>query len=55
MINTSVNRDTNTSLPKACNFEETNSYVVDATGASVTADSSVGLIKQYCEKLPSDE
>ncbi|GLT85624.1 hypothetical protein SLE2022_038100 [Rubroshorea leprosula] len=27
----------------------------NATGASVTADSSVGLIKQYCEKLLNDE
>ncbi|KAI3514025.1 hypothetical protein L1887_12341 [Cichorium endivia] len=48
-------RDPDTCIVKPCNFKETESYFVEATGASVTADSSVGLIHQYCSKLPGDK
>ncbi|ONK73697.1 uncharacterized protein A4U43_C04F34330 [Asparagus officinalis] len=34
--------------------EELNAYVVESTGATVTADSSISLIYKYCEKLPGD-
>ncbi|KAI3801548.1 hypothetical protein L1987_29656 [Smallanthus sonchifolius] len=47
-------RDPDTCVVKPCNFEETKSYHVEATGASVIADSSVSLIKRYCE-LPADK
>ncbi|GKV00034.1 hypothetical protein SLEP1_g12795 [Rubroshorea leprosula] len=36
-------------------FLETKSYVVDATGTSVTTDSSVDLTNQYCGKLPGND
>ncbi|XP_022754727.1 endoribonuclease Dicer homolog 3 isoform X2 [Durio zibethinus] len=55
MTNTAINRDPDLCLLKDCTFEETNVYVVDATGASVTADSAVSLMHQYCEKLPGDK
>ncbi|KAJ8750873.1 hypothetical protein K2173_016054 [Erythroxylum novogranatense] len=54
MTEMAVNRDPNLWTPKVCSNEETKSYVVDLTGASITADSSVSLIYQYCEKLPGD-
>ncbi|KAF3446126.1 hypothetical protein FNV43_RR11305 [Rhamnella rubrinervis] len=55
MIDTAMTRDPDASSLKACTFEGTDAYSVPATGASVTADSSVSLIHRYCEKLPSDK
>lgn len=55
MIDTAMSRDPDASSLKACTFEGTDAYSVPATGASVTADSSVSLIHRYCEKLPSDK
>lgn len=56
MTDTVVHRDPYVYKSKACTFEEEkNTYVVDATGASVTADSSVSLIYRYCDKLPHDK
>ncbi|XVE70817.1 hypothetical protein DITRI_Ditri10aG0101000 [Diplodiscus trichospermus] len=55
MTNTAMNRDPDLCLPKDRTFEETNAYMVDATRASITADSAVSLIHRYCEKLPGDK
>ncbi|XVF35247.1 hypothetical protein REPUB_Repub18cG0129200 [Reevesia pubescens] len=55
MTNTAINRDPDLCLLKDQTFEETNVYIVDATGASVTADSAVSLIHRYCQKLPGDK
>ncbi|XP_050220026.1 endoribonuclease Dicer homolog 3 isoform X2 [Mercurialis annua] len=54
VTNTAINRDPDVWTMKICIPEETKAYFVDATGASVTADSSVTLIQRYCSKLPSD-
>lgn len=55
MIDTATNRDPNTCVLKKCTSEVNSAYFVDATGASITADSSVSLIHRYCERLPSDK
>ncbi|XP_059641179.1 endoribonuclease Dicer homolog 3 [Cornus florida] len=55
MTDTAINRDPDAYILKSCNIEKTDSYYVDATGASVTADSSVSVIRQYCQKLPGDK
>ena len=44
MTDTTMNRDPNELVLKACTIEEVNTYHVDANGALVTADSSVNLI-----------
>ncbi|PRQ25534.1 putative ribonuclease III post-transcriptional gene silencing PAZ-Argonaute family [Rosa chinensis] len=54
MTDTSRNRDPDGCNLRACNFEDANAYYVEATGASITPDSSVSLIYRYCEKLPGD-
>lgn len=54
MIDTAMSRDPDAGSLKPCNFKGTDAYSVHATGALVTADSSVSLIHRYCEKLPSD-
>lgn len=55
MLDTATNRDPDACIIKPCNIKDIDSYVVDVTGASVTADSSVSLIHRYCEKLPGDK
>ncbi|KAJ0977945.1 hypothetical protein J5N97_013419 [Dioscorea zingiberensis] len=55
VIDTALNRD-----PYACNSkvnydEKIDSYHVESTGATLTADSSISLIYKYCEKLPRDK
>lgn len=55
MTDTATNRDPDGYTLKAYTIEEMDSYFVDSTGASVTADSSVSLIHRYCEKLPGDK
>ncbi|GAB2250760.1 hypothetical protein Droror1_Dr00017010 [Drosera rotundifolia] len=55
MSETAVNRDPDGCILRGCNSRETGAYYVDSTGASVTADSSVSLVHQYCEKLPRDK
>lgn len=52
MNDASAKREPDATPPKACSFEETNSFVVDSTGASITADSSVSLINRYSQKFP---
>ncbi|CAK7352744.1 unnamed protein product [Dovyalis caffra] len=54
MTDTAINRDPDIWTLKACASEATKAYVVDVTGASVTADSSVSLIHRYCQQLPGD-
>ncbi|KAL5559568.1 hypothetical protein UlMin_035779 [Ulmus minor] len=55
MIDTTTSRDPDSFVPKACTSEVSNTYFVEVTGASVTADSSVSLINQYCQQLPKDK
>ncbi|GMN63272.1 hypothetical protein TIFTF001_032343 [Ficus carica] len=55
MIDIVTDRNPNTFTPKACTSNVKNTYFVDATAASITADSSVGLIHRYCERLPGDK
>lgn len=55
MTDSATNRDPETCVLKVCTTEERNAYTVDATGASVTADSSVSLVQKYCEMLPGDK
>ncbi|KAF8036139.1 hypothetical protein BT93_C1979 [Corymbia citriodora subsp. variegata] len=55
MTDTAINRDPFESNVKSCTFEEMDTYFVDITGASITADSSISLIHRYCEKLPHDK
>ncbi|KAL6216878.1 hypothetical protein ACLB2K_010096 [Fragaria x ananassa] len=55
MTNTALNRDPEEIVLKPCTLDEISEYIVDATGASVTADSSVRLIHKYCDTLPRDK
>lgn len=55
MTNTALSRDPDVSVSKLCFEEDTNSYFVESTGATVTLDSSINLIQKYCEKLPGDK
>lgn len=55
MRDTALNREEDASILKPCKTKYINTYVVALTGASVTADSSVGVIYRYCEKLPHDK
>ncbi|XP_062101177.1 endoribonuclease Dicer homolog 3 [Humulus lupulus] len=55
VIDTATNRDPNMCIVKPCASEVAPAYHVDATGASITADSSVSLIHRYCERLPGDK
>lgn len=54
MNDAAVSKDHESNL-RAFTVRKTESYCVDSTGASVTLDSSVSLINQYCEKLPRDK
>jgi endoribonuclease Dicer len=55
MMNTTINRGPDSSVMKACIRKDTDTYYVEATGASATADSSVDVIHRYCGKLPGDK
>lgn len=55
MTNTAINRDPDSYFIKPCTMKERDTYTVEGTGASVTLDSSVTLIHQYCQKLPGDK
>ncbi|XP_028790121.1 endoribonuclease Dicer homolog 3a [Neltuma alba] len=54
MTDDSLNSGFSIFTPRACTVEEAITYSVDSTGASVTSDSSVTLIHQYCGKLKGD-
>lgn len=55
MTDAAMSRDLDACVLKPFSLMETDCYIVEATGASVTADSSVGLVYQYCKKLPGDK
>lgn len=55
MVRTALNRDSEDLLPAFFPIGEINEYRVGTTGAKVTADSSVNVIVQYCDKLPKDK
>lgn len=55
VTDTAIKRDPDVCVVKPCLVKETNVYYVEATGASVTADSSVSLLNKYCEMLPGDK
>lgn len=55
MTDAAMSRDPDACILKPFSIVETDCYIVETTGASVTADSSVGLIYQYCKKLPGDK
>uniref|UniRef100_A0ACD5XC55 Uncharacterized protein n=1 Tax=Avena sativa TaxID=4498 RepID=A0ACD5XC55_AVESA len=55
MVETALNRDSEDLLPDFLSTQERNEYLVGTTGAKVTADSSIGVIVQYCNKLPKDK
>ncbi|CAM0884261.1 unnamed protein product [Alopecurus aequalis] len=55
MLETALNRDSEDPLPSFFSVQETNEYLVGTTGAKITADSSIGVINQYCDKLPKDK
>lgn len=55
MTDAAMTRDPDTSIKKSCTFEETKTYFVNATGASISADSSIQHIHLYCQKLPGDK
>ncbi|KAG0500438.1 hypothetical protein HPP92_000510 [Vanilla planifolia] len=55
MMDAALNRDHNALIPKLMHYDEPISYRVESTGATVTADASVGLVYKYCEKLPKDK
>lgn len=53
--NMAVSRDPDVCVKKSRLVKEKDTYMVEATGASVAADSSVRLIQRYCDKLPGDK
>jgi endoribonuclease Dicer len=55
MVGTALNREPDDLLPAFFAVQETNEYLVGTTGAKATADSSIGVIIQYCNKLPKDK
>ena len=55
MITTALNRDPDAWNSKVTFNEKIESYHVESTGATLTADSSISLIYKYCGKLPRDE
>lgn len=54
MTDAAINKDHESKL-RVFTVRKADAYYVDSTGASVTLDSSVILIKRYCEKLPRDK
>ncbi|KAK7363560.1 hypothetical protein VNO77_05706 [Canavalia gladiata] len=54
MTDAAINKDHESCL-RVFTIGKTNAYYVNSTGASVTLDSSVSLLNQYCEKLPRDK
>ncbi|XP_057432641.1 endoribonuclease Dicer homolog 3a isoform X2 [Lotus japonicus] len=54
MTDAAINKVHESNL-RAFTVGNTNAYVVDSTGASVSLHSSLSLINQYCEKLPRDK
>lgn len=55
MVEIASNRESEDLLPGFFPIEEINEYHIGTTGAKVTADSSINVIYQYCDKLPKDK
>lgn len=55
MITTALNRDADAWNSQVTFNETKESYHVESTGATLTADSSISLIYRYCGKLPRDK
>ncbi|KAK4485843.1 hypothetical protein RD792_008490 [Penstemon davidsonii] len=55
MAHETISENRDACLLKASTANEALAYVVESTGASVTADSSISLIHTYCKKLPGDK
>lgn len=55
MMDTALNRDPDTFISRMFSDEEIDEYIVESSGATITADSSISLIYRYCEKLPRDK
>ncbi|KAL6613967.1 hypothetical protein ACP70R_036237 [Stipagrostis hirtigluma subsp. patula] len=55
MVQIASNREPEDPHPSFFPNEEINEYVVGTTGAKITADSSISVLYQYCEKLPKDK
>ncbi|XP_020248629.1 endoribonuclease Dicer homolog 3a [Asparagus officinalis] len=55
MMDTALNRNSISLVRKLPKDNEMEAFRVHSTGATITIDSSVGLIYRYCEKLPKDK
>lgn len=55
MMDTVLSREPNACISTLGGWEILSSYFVESTGAIVTTDSSVKLIRKYCESLPGDK
>ncbi|PIN18423.1 Ribonuclease III [Handroanthus impetiginosus] len=55
MTHTAMKRDPDDCPVKGCFTSETLTYVVESTGASVSASSSISHVHKYCQKLPGDK
>ncbi|CAI9755614.1 unnamed protein product [Fraxinus pennsylvanica] len=54
MTDKAITRDTDGSFTKASATKEVPAYLVEVTGASVAANSSISLVHRYCDKLPRE-
>jgi hypothetical protein len=55
MAEIASNREPEDSHPNFFPTEELNEYHISTTGAKITTDSSIGVLNQYCDKLPKDK
>lgn len=55
MTDKAITRDTDGSFTKASATKEVPAYIVEVTGASVAANSSISLVHRYCDKLPREK
>ncbi|XP_062207830.1 endoribonuclease Dicer homolog 3a isoform X2 [Phragmites australis] len=55
MVDIASNREPEDPHPSFFPTEEINEYHIATTGAKLTADSSISVLYQYCEKLPKDK
>ncbi|KAK1314457.1 hypothetical protein QJS10_CPA06g01908 [Acorus calamus] len=55
MFDTSAKRNSDTCIPRLCTEELSDVYCVKSTGAIVTLNSSISVIRKYCDMLPKDK
>ncbi|KAK1288094.1 hypothetical protein QJS10_CPB19g01166 [Acorus calamus] len=55
MFDTSAKRNSDTCIPRLCTEELSDVYCVKSTGAIVTLNSSISIIRKYCDMLPKDK